>query len=47
MSEGKFYTLAALVMLAPHLSHEWALILAGVYLLFFFFFYKLEGRKHG
>ena len=47
MSEVKFYVLAALVMLAPHFSHEMALILAGVYLLVAFLFYKLEGRKHG
>lgn len=47
MSEVKFYTLAALVTLAPHFSLEWALIVAGVYLLFAFLFYKLEGRKHG
>lgn len=46
MSEVKFYTLAASVMLAPHFSHGWALILAGVYLLVAFLFYKLEGSKH-
>lgn len=47
MSDVKFYTLAALVILAPHFSHEWALILAGVHLLFAILFYKLEGRKNG
>ena len=47
MSEVKFYTLAALVTLAPHLSHGWALILSGVYLLFAFLSYTLEGCKHG
>lgn len=47
MSEVQFYTLAALVTLAPHFSHEWALIVAGVYFLVAFLFYKLEGHKHG
>ena len=47
MSEVKFYTLAALVTLAPHFSLEWALIVAGFYLFLAFLSYKLEGRKHG
>ena len=47
MSEVKFYTLAALVTLAPHLSPGWALIVAGVYLLVAFLSHALEGRKHG